>query len=129
VRALHFFIVVASDLEQVNGWEIGERGQVQVKLPVAQRRPYPFRGGYGAARTSTGGGAALGPADCPLVVAPLVAAEGLSGGEALVADGALVGLSTGGSSGGGGGRGGGVGLFVFAGEFPVAGFVAAEGLV
>lgn len=131
MRAGHFFIVLlASDLEQVNGWELGQGGQVQVKLPVAEGRPHPFRGCYSTAGASTGGAAALGPADCPLVMAPLVPTEGLAGWEALVADGTLVGLGARGPSGGGGGCGyGGGGFVVIAGEFSVACLVAAESLV
>ncbi|KAK3029801.1 hypothetical protein RJ639_038243 [Escallonia herrerae] len=73
--------------------------------------------------------------DAAIVVAPLVTSQGLSGGEGLVADGALVGPTPAvgcgrcrGCCGGGGGRGSG-GILVAAGLPPVTGLVSTQRLI
>ena len=99
----------------------GREVQVEPPLTLAVAGSAALRRGHSAAASA-------------VVVAPLVAAEGLAGGESLMADGALVGLNTGRGGGGGGSRrvvGSSVGGAVRGGGggLAVAGFVAAEGLV
>lgn len=103
MRALHLLFQAGAGFRP----RLRQSGQVQVETSAAD-----FGAGAGAVAA--------------VVVAALVAAEGLAGGEALEADGALVGLT---GAGGGGGTHRREGLRGVVGRLPVAGLVASECLV
>jgi len=124
VRALN---LVFSDL----GRKIRKSRDVEIEVSVVAVThgvggPHAFRGGGDRAVTVV-----VISITVTFVVTTFVSAEGLSGGEGLVADGALVGPTSGGGVGGAGGGGGGGGLVFAAGgsEFPVTGLVSTERLV
>ena len=93
-------------------------------MAVAVSGPHTFRGGYNTRAVSV----VVVIIVVTFVVTTFVSAEGLSCGEGLVTDGALVGPAGGGGDAGRSGGGGG-GVVVGEREFPVAGLVSAESLV
>lgn len=124
VRALN---LVFSDL----GRKIRKGRDVEIEVAVVAVTdsvggPHAFRGDGDNAVTVV-----VISVTVTFVVTTFVSAKGLSGGEGFVANGALMGLTSGGGAGGGGGGSGGAGGLVFGGggEFPVTGLVSTERLV
>nr|GME00254.1 calcineurin B-like protein 10 [Ipomoea batatas] len=84
LRRMGAFHLVVGEASEENRGQFRQGREVQVKVAEA------IGGGPGSLRRSAGAGAGTAVSDGAFVVAPFVAAQRLAGGEAFVADGALV---------------------------------------